>query len=85
MNQIDKEAAYLAIKHEAETHEFPASKEAYERAARIIDQMHPCEARWDEYGDCSYCRAHDYSGQGDFCWHCGCKMINGGKCRNENI
>lgn len=40
MNEmIFKRAAYEALKHEAETHELPASKEAYERAARIIDQM----------------------------------------------
>ena len=38
---IDKHEAYRLIKHEAETHELPASKEAYERAARIVAQMHP--------------------------------------------
>lgn len=36
---IDKHAAYKALKHEAETHEFYESKVAYNRAARIIDQM----------------------------------------------
>lgn len=38
---IDRHKAYMLIKHEAETHELPASKEAYERAARIMAQMHP--------------------------------------------
>lgn len=38
---IDKHEAYMLIKHEAETHELPASKEAYERAAQIVDQMRP--------------------------------------------
>lgn len=38
---IDRHEAYMLIKHEAETHELPASKEAYERAARIVAQMHP--------------------------------------------
>lgn len=36
---IDKHAAYKALKHEAETHEFYESEVAYNRAARIIDQM----------------------------------------------
>ena len=38
---IDQHEAYMLIKHEAETRELPASKEAYERAARIVDQMRP--------------------------------------------
>lgn len=38
---IDKNEAYRLIKHEAETHELPASKEAYKRAARIVAQMCP--------------------------------------------
>lgn len=42
---IDKHATYKALKHEAETHELPASREAYERAARIIDQMKPIGAK----------------------------------------
>lgn len=41
---IEKSEAYSAIKHEADTHELPASREAYERSARIIDQMHPVKA-----------------------------------------
>ena len=36
---IDKHAAYLSLKTEAKTHECCESKEAYNRAARIIDQM----------------------------------------------
>lgn len=38
---INKNEIYRLIKHEAETHELPESKNAYERAARIVDQMHP--------------------------------------------
>lgn len=38
-NLIDKDAAYTALKHEADTHECYESKEAYNRSARIIDQM----------------------------------------------
>lgn len=41
---IDKNAAYEALKHEADTHMLPEYKEAYERAARIIDQMQTIEA-----------------------------------------
>lgn len=66
---IDKHAAYEAIKHEAETHEFPASREAYERAARIIDQMKPVEEKSVEektmrwvYGYCDIQRMQ--------CWYC---------------
>ena len=40
---IDKHAAYNALKHEAETHGLSFSAEAYDRAARIIDQMHTIE------------------------------------------
>lgn len=46
---IDKEAAYIALKREAEAHMLPESHEAYIRAARIIDQMKPVkgkQGRW---------------------------------------
>lgn len=49
---IDKHEAYMLIEHEAETHELPASKEAYERAARIVDQMRPEEL---DISHCSEC------------------------------
>jgi len=39
MEYIDKRKAWTALKAEAESHELPASKEAYKRAARIIEQM----------------------------------------------
>ena len=40
MNQyINKHKVWLLLKHEAEIHELPQTKEAYERAARIIDAM----------------------------------------------
>lgn len=41
---IYKSEAYRFIKAEAESHELPASREAYERAARIIDKMRPVKA-----------------------------------------
>ena len=41
---IYKSEAYRSIKAEAELHELPASREAYERAARIVDQMKPVKA-----------------------------------------
>ena len=47
---IDKEAAYIALKREAEAHLLPDSHEAYERAARIIDQMKPVEAEPMRHG-----------------------------------
>lgn len=36
---IDQNRAYQLLKHEAETHELPATKEAYQRAMRIISMM----------------------------------------------
>ncbi len=70
---IDQYEAYMLIKHEAETHELPASKEAYERASRIVAQLRPVNVaimvqktgRWianDEYDGevyyiCSRCEA----------------------------
>lgn len=47
---IDKEAAYIALKREAEAHMLPESHEAYIRAARIIDQMKPIEAEPVRHG-----------------------------------
>ena len=44
MQLIDKGKAYLALKHEVETHMLPEYREAYERAARIIGQMKPVDA-----------------------------------------
>lgn len=46
---IDKHEAYMLLKHEVETHELPASKEAYERAMRIIDMMRPCGTHIDAF------------------------------------
>ena len=39
VQMIDKCAAYTALKHEQEMHELSFSREAYGKAARIIDQM----------------------------------------------
>lgn len=49
---INQYEAYMLIKHEAETHELPASKEAYEKAARIVAQMRPDEL---DIPHCSEC------------------------------
>ena len=49
MKMINKAAAYNALKHEAETHGLSFSAKAYDRAARIIDQMpsiDPEQLRW---------------------------------------
>lgn len=47
---IDKERAYTALKHEQYTHGLSFSAEAFEKAARIIDQMPTIESepvnRW---------------------------------------
>lgn len=47
---IDKTAAYSALKHEAETHLLSFSAEAFEKAARIIDQMPTIEAEPVRHG-----------------------------------
>lgn len=59
---IDKHEAYMLLKHEVETHELPASKEAYERAMRIIDMMKPCASRnWiPVWVDCEEAMPADY-------------------------
>ena len=49
---IDQHEAYMLIKHEAETHELPATKEAYERAAQIVSRMRPEEL---DIPHCSEC------------------------------
>lgn len=61
---IDKHAVYKALKHEAETHEFYATIDAFNRAARIIDQMPTivfdygvikCDESDCIYNGCGYC------------------------------
>lgn len=70
---IYKRAAYEAIKHEADTHMLPEYKEAYEKAARIIDQMPAIEpevrhGRWvvndrnPDYADCTNCGLSEWLG-----------------------
>ena len=56
---IDKTAAYKALKHEAETHELSFSAEAYDRAARIIDQMPAIEAEPVRHGEWLECWCND--------------------------
>ena len=84
---IDRHEAYMFIKHEAETHELPASKEAYERAARIVAQMHPVNiaimeqktGRWINIrplltaARCSECKSA-FAEKTNFCPNCGAKM-----------
>lgn len=92
MSTIDKTAAYNALKHEAERHELSLSVEAYERAARIIDQM-PIIATVRKMKRCKYCEDRAYTkkpfivitptGQRidilfNFCPNCGRDMRKGG-------
>ena len=56
---IDKSKAYKALKHEADTHMLPEYKEAYERAARIIDKMKPDELPPFEERTCENCGSGD--------------------------
>lgn len=79
---IDKYAAYEALKHEAEMHELPASREAYERAARIIDQMKPVYGEWlfleQKNGylwKCSLCNSN-FENRFHFCPYCGSMMYS---------
>lgn len=48
---ILRNAAYYALKNEADIHKLPASKEAYERAARIVDQMQPEDVQPMKHGE----------------------------------
>lgn len=42
---IDKHEAYLLLKHKAETYMLPATKEAYEKAAILIDSIKTYEVQ----------------------------------------
>ena len=64
---IDKHAAYIRLKTEAETHECYESKEAYNRAARIIDQMRTVEAEPVRHGTWKYGYNSD---AGLLCYYC---------------
>ena len=66
LNLIDKTAAYNALKHEAETHELSFTVEAYDRAARIIDQMPTIEAEPVRHGRWLPCMMLKYK------YECGC-------------
>ena len=50
MQLIDKTAAYNALKHKAEQYELSFIVEAFEKAARIIDQMPTIEAEPVRHG-----------------------------------
>lgn len=79
---ISRHEAYMLIEHEAETHELPASKEAYERAARIVAQMCPVnitimeqKTGWWAGTVCTACgeSTSDYYNC-NYCPRCGAKM-----------
>lgn len=65
---ILKSMAYYMLKQEAETHNLPASKEAYERAADIVSQLKERDVRqvihghWEEISG--------YGGWGDTYYRC---------------
>lgn len=42
---INKHEAYLLLKQKAETYMLPATKEAYEGAARLIDSIKTCDVQ----------------------------------------
>ena len=92
MELIDKHAAYTALKHEEETHGLSFSAEAYDRAARIIDQMPTIEAEPvrhgrleksptgnENYKYCSECGGCFYrpSPKVIYCPYCGAWMDGG--------
>lgn len=77
---IDKQAAYSLLKSEADSHMLPASHEAYERAARIIDQMKPIYGNWEFVMQnngylwrCSLCKAN-FQNRFHYCPYCGAEM-----------
>lgn len=47
---IDKHEAYLLLKHKAETYMLLATKEAYEKAAILIDSIKPHEVQPVKHG-----------------------------------
>lgn len=77
---IDKHVAYNLLKDEADSHMLPASHEAYERAAQIIDQIKPIYAEWvfmmqnnGYLWKCSLCNAN-FENRFNYCPYCGAKM-----------
>ena len=84
---IDKNKTYQLIMHEAEVHELFASKEAYERAARVVAQMHPVNiaimeqktGQWINISPlltaarCSECKSA-FAEKTNYCPYCGAKM-----------
>jgi hypothetical protein len=56
---IDKSKAYKALMHESDTHMLPEYKEAYKRAARIVDQMKPDELPPFKERTCENCGSGD--------------------------
>ena len=68
MECISKYQAYSALRSEAAEHEFPASKEAFERAARIIDQIPAADVRSVKRG--KWIENAGYGGWGDTIYQC---------------
>ena len=92
MECISKYQAYSALRSEAAEHEFPASKEAFERAARIIDQIPAADVRLVRRGKwvdkktaiftsmCSICSLSISENDSRFykyCPNCGAEMYGG--------
>ena len=88
MELIDKKAAYEALKYEAKMQPLFA-REAYERAARLIDKMHVYRIAlsvrhgyWIIRGGDMWCSECDYEDVTEFgepndyryCPHCGARM-----------
>jgi hypothetical protein len=79
---IDKTAAYNALTHEAEQQWEPLSAEAYDGAARIIDQMPTIEPEQkhghivtdrsiDYCSECGKCLGIGYT---NYCGYCGAEL-----------
>ena len=83
---IDKHEAYLLLKQKAETYILPATKEAYEKAAILIDSMECADVqpvkhgRWKLrcYGDYPYCSSCNNEPKSRemtlYCPNCGARM-----------
>ena len=57
---IDKKLAYAALKHEQYTHCLSFTAEAFEKAARIIDQMPTIDAKVIQHGKWIQCSQPDF-------------------------
>lgn len=67
---IEKHEAYLLLKYKAETYMLPATKEAYEKAAILIDSIKAHDVEPVRHGRWIYCE-DDYGQDGIVCSLCG--------------